>query len=131
MAHRERPSAAKSGRPQGTHSRSAVAGRSIAPCVADGETASHTGRMRLIGYACSGPEPPLLDVYVPLAPLTVLLGPNDAGKSSLLRAVERDLEGGHYAAINDDDLSRLMGGAFYATAGDDEFDNLITQCVGI
>lgn len=50
--------------------------------------------MRLIGYACRNASPPLQQTYLPLGPTTVLLGPNDAGKSSLLRSIVRDLAGG-------------------------------------
>jgi ABC-type enterochelin transport system ATPase subunit len=50
--------------------------------------------VNLIGYsvrrACAG----IFDVYVPLDDLTVLLGANDAGKSTLLRALYEDLRGG-------------------------------------
>jgi ABC-type Mn2+/Zn2+ transport system ATPase subunit len=46
--------------------------------------------LNLIGYACRHPNPPLREAFLALSELTVLLGPNDAGKSSLLRAVNRD-----------------------------------------
>lgn len=80
--------------------------------------------MRLIGYACRHPDPPLRQAYLPLGALTVLLGRNDAGKSSLLRAVERDLGGGHYEAV-DAETSRFIGGVFFAEVLDDELATLV------
>lgn len=75
--------------------------------------------MKLVGYSCRHPEPPLRKAYLPLNDLTVLLGPNDSGKSSLLRAVERDLSGGHFDHV-DEEIKTLIGGVFYALVSKDE-----------
>ncbi len=75
--------------------------------------------MKIVGYACRHPDPPLRKAYLPLNDLTVLLGPNDSGKSSLLRAVERDLSGGHFDHV-DDEIKTLIGGVFYAEVSKDE-----------
>lgn len=80
--------------------------------------------MKLIGYACRHPEQPLRRVFLPLSDFTVLLGRNDAGKSSLLRSVERDLSGGHYEETAEEDR-RYIGAAFYAEASEDELKSLI------
>lgn len=74
---------------------------------------------RLIGYACTHPDPPLRRAFLPLERLTVLLGPNDSGKSSLLRAIERDLSGGHFDEV-DRGVARQIGGVFYAMVTDHE-----------
>jgi hypothetical protein len=75
--------------------------------------------VKIVGYACRHPDPPLREAYLPLNDLTVLLGPNDSGKSSLLRAVERDLSGGHFDQV-DDELRTLIGGVFYVEVSKDE-----------
>jgi hypothetical protein len=75
--------------------------------------------VKLIGYACRHPDPPLRKAFLPLSDLTVLLGPNDSGKSSLLRAVERDLSGGHFDQVNAE-MTTLIGGVFYVEASKDE-----------
>ncbi len=75
--------------------------------------------MKLIGYACRHPDPPLRRAFLPLSDLTVLLGPNDSGKSSLLSAVERDLSGGHFEQA-DEETAKLIGGVFYAEVSDGE-----------
>ena len=82
--------------------------------------------MKLVGYSCRHREPPLRDVYLPLEPLTVLLGRNDAGKSTLLRAVERDLAGGHYSD-HDDEAMKDVGGVFFAVVTDTELRDLIVD----
>jgi hypothetical protein len=78
-----------------------------------------SGAVKLIGYACRHPDPPLRKAYLPLNDLTVLLGPNDSGKSSLLQAVERDLSGGHFDHV-DEELKTLIGGVFYTEVSKDE-----------
>ena len=80
--------------------------------------------MRLTGYACRHPQPPLLEAFLPLQGLTVLLGPNDSGKSSLLRAVERDLRGGHYEMVAEEDRKHV-GGIFFAEVTDGELGRLV------
>lgn len=80
--------------------------------------------MKLIGYACRHPEQPLRKAFLPLSDFTVLLGRNDAGKSSLLRSVERDLSGGHYESTAEEDR-RYIGAAFYVEASEDELKSLI------
>jgi hypothetical protein len=80
--------------------------------------------MRFVGYSCRHPEPPLRDVFLPLGRLTILLGRNDAGKSSLLRSVERDLSGGHYDTV-DRETSREVGGVFFVAVEDTELRELI------
>lgn len=80
--------------------------------------------MKLTGYACRHPDPPLRLAYLPLGELTVLLGPNDSGKSSLLRAIERDLAGGHFGI--DPELEPLIGGVFYAEVSDAELKAIVT-----
>jgi hypothetical protein len=80
-------------------------------------------QMKLIGYACRHPRPPVRRAYLALGELTVLLGPNDSGKSTLLRAIERDLAGGHFG-IDPENDSRI-GGAFYAAVSDDELNAVI------
>jgi hypothetical protein len=75
--------------------------------------------MRLIGYACRHPDPPLGEAFLTLGELTVLLGPNDSGKSSLLRAIDRDLSGGHFEDADEDGV-KLIGGVFYAEVSDNE-----------
>ena len=75
--------------------------------------------MKLVGYACRHPDPPLRTAFLPLSELTILLGPNDSGKSSLLRAVERDLSGGHFDEV-DEERAKLIGGVFYVEVSDNE-----------
>ena len=75
--------------------------------------------MKLIGYACRHPAPPLREAFLALGDLTVLLGPNDAGKTSLLRAVNRDLSGSHFEHADEDEVG-LTGGVFYADVTDNE-----------
>jgi hypothetical protein len=75
--------------------------------------------VKIFGYACRHPDPPLRSAYLPLNELTVLLGPNDSGKSSLLRAVQRDLSGGHFDEA-DKELTKLIGGIFYVETSKDE-----------
>lgn len=82
--------------------------------------------MTLVGYSCRHSEPPLRQVYLPLEPLTVLLGRSDAGKSTLLRAVARDLAGGHYAA-HDEEAMKYVGGVFFAAVTDPELRDLIAD----
>jgi hypothetical protein len=82
--------------------------------------------MRIIGYACKHPEPPLRRAFVPLGQLTVLLGPNDSGKSSLLGSVSRDLVGGHFAHV-DSEKAAEIGGAFFAELTREELDRLIRR----
>lgn len=79
--------------------------------------------MELIGYACRHPAQPLRRVFLPLSDFTVLLGQNDAGKSSLLRSVERDLSGGHYETTAEEDR-RYIGATFYAKASEEELRSL-------
>src|SRR4051794_22750170 len=50
--------------------------------------------MKLIGYTVRRRSAGIFDVHVPLNDLTVLLGANDAGKSTILRALHEDLGGG-------------------------------------
>jgi hypothetical protein len=69
--------------------------------------------MQLFAYACTHPDPPVQRGLLPLTDLTILLGPNDSGKSSWLRAVERDLRGGHEPKT-DDRRERRIAGVFYA-----------------
>ena len=69
--------------------------------------------VRLFAYACCHVDPPVRRGLLPLTELTILLGPNDSGKSSWLRAVERDLGGGHVPRT-DDRPERAIGGVFYA-----------------
>jgi AAA domain, putative AbiEii toxin, Type IV TA system len=80
--------------------------------------------MKLVGYACRHPDPPLRTAFLPLSDLTVLLGPNDSGKSSLLRAVERDLDGGHFDRV-DDERAKLIGGVFYVEVSDNELGAIV------
>ena len=80
--------------------------------------------MELVGYSCRHPEPPLRHVHLSLGSLTVLLGSNDAGKSSLLRAVARDLDGGHYG-LAEPELDRQIGSVFFALASEDELRELV------
>jgi hypothetical protein len=75
--------------------------------------------MRLIGYACRHSDPPLREAFLALGDLTVLLGPNDAGKTSLLHAVNRDLSGGHFGHTDEEEV-KLTGGVFYAEVTDNE-----------
>lgn len=75
--------------------------------------------MKLVGYSCRHPDPPLRSAFLPLSELTVLLGPNDSGKSSLLQAIERDLDGGHFDEV-DEDRAKLIGGVFYAEVSENE-----------
>lgn len=75
--------------------------------------------MKLVGYACRHPDPPLRTAFLPLSDLTVLLGPNDSGKSSLLRAVQRDLDGGHFDKV-DEERAKLIGGVFYLEVSENE-----------
>lgn len=69
--------------------------------------------MRLFAYACTHTDPPVQRGLLPLTDLTILLGPNDSGKSSWLRAVERDLRGG-YQPQTDDRRQGRIAGVFYA-----------------
>lgn len=79
--------------------------------------------MRLTGYACKHPEPPARQVFLPLGDLTVLLGPNDAGKSTLLRSLVRDLAGGHFG--DDADTEHLIGGVFYGEVASTELQRIM------
>src|SRR3954447_4653680 len=49
--------------------------------------------MEPLGYVFGGYPPPLRRGHLPLADLTVLLGPNDAGKSRTLGALAAMLDG--------------------------------------
>jgi hypothetical protein len=80
--------------------------------------------MRLIGYACKQPTPPLRHSFVPLSDLLVLIGANDVGKSSLLRVMTRDLNGGHFDQV-DEEMAKLVGGIFYAELTLRELDDLL------
>ena len=80
-------------------------------------------QVRLKGYACKHHEPPVRQVFLPLGELTVLLGPNDAGKSTLLRSLLRDLAGGHFG--HDADTEHLIGGVFYGEVSDPELQRII------
>lgn len=86
-------------------------------CARDGRRS--VPEMRLVGYACRHPHPPLRAAFLPLTELTVLLGPNDSGKSTLLRAIERDLDGGHFDEV-DEERAKLIGGFFYAEVSENE-----------
>jgi hypothetical protein len=72
---------------------------------------SFTG-MRIVAYACGGVDPPVRRGVLPLNELTILLGPNDSGKSSWLRAIERDLSGGHVPR-SDERREHAVAGVFY------------------
>lgn len=67
-------------------------------------------RMRLIGYAVRRQRFSTKGVYLPLGDLTVLLGANDAGKSTVLRALASDLGGRSADSIANE------GGALYFRA---------------
>jgi hypothetical protein len=69
--------------------------------------------MRVFAYACCNVDPPVRRGLLPLSELTILLGPNDSGKSSWLRAVERDLRGGHVPST-DERREHAIAGVFYA-----------------
>jgi hypothetical protein len=84
--------------------------------------------MRLIGYACKHPAPPLRLAYVPLGDVVVLLGPNDAGKSSALSAVIRDLSGGHFDEVDDEQAKRI-GGVFYSELTPGELAHVVRATV--
>lgn len=79
--------------------------------------------MRLIGYACKSHAPPVCQVFLPLGDLTVVLGPNDSGKSTLLASLVRDLTGGHFG--QDADTEHLIGGVFYGEISDHELQQII------
>jgi ABC-type cobalamin/Fe3+-siderophores transport system ATPase subunit len=70
--------------------------------------------VRLIGFAYAGS--PTLDAgFVPLGELTVLLGPNDSGKSTVLRRI-LDCLGGHaggilFGEVSAADLDVIVGHA--------------------
>jgi hypothetical protein len=109
--------------------------RKLAPSEVDAANrcaarlAAHTASVRyvrLIGYACRHPDPPLRRAFLPLDRLTVMLGRNDAGKSTLLRAIQRDLSGGHYRD-DDEEIVKKVGGVFFALASDAELSDLITS----
>lgn len=79
--------------------------------------------MRLVGYSAMRPALDVRGVYLPLGPLTVLLGANDAGKTTLLRALYEDLDGGP-----PDEGERLRdGGAFFAEVTDAELGALLPK----
>jgi hypothetical protein len=86
--------------------------------------------MRFVGYSCRHAHQPLRRVFLPLSDFTVLLGRNDSGKSSLLRAVERDLSGGHYEDCSDEERP-YIGAAFFFEADEGEFDSLIRSTQGV
>jgi hypothetical protein len=79
--------------------------------------------VRLTGYACKHHVPPVRQAFLPLGDLTVLLGPNDAGKSTLLGSLVRDLTGGHFG--QEADTEHLIGGVFYGEVSDDELQQII------
>ncbi|UTI66145.1 AAA family ATPase [Paraconexibacter antarcticus] len=57
--------------------------------------------------------------------MTVLLGPNDSGKSTILRAIVRDLAGGHFGA--DAERNTLIGGVFYVEVSDEDLNAVIRE----
>lgn len=70
--------------------------------------------MRLIGYAVRRRPFFRAGLYLPLGDLTVLLGANDTGKSTLLRSLGADLEGPALEELDG------QGYAFYAEVSDAE-----------
>lgn len=78
--------------------------------------------MKLIGYTAQRARRGLFAVHMSLGPLTVLLGANDAGKSTLLRSLYEDLRG----RPADEELSPSQdGGAIYAELTDEEIRGLV------
>lgn len=90
--------------------------------------------MRLFSYACCNVDPPVRRGLLPLTELTILLGPNDSGKSSWLRAVERDLRGGHVPRTGERG-EHAIAGVFYARLTPREiahvFDEALASRAGI
>ena len=79
--------------------------------------------IKLIGYTARRRNRGLVDVHVPLDDLTVLLGANDAGKSTLLRAPYEDLRGGPATEDRTDRNAR----AFFVEVTDDELKLLLPR----
>ena len=73
--------------------------------------------MRLVGYAVKHHRFAPRGVYVPLGDLTVLVGANDAGKSTILRSIGDELARG---ASQEPDPGRTSGSAFYFEASQAE-----------
>lgn len=84
--------------------------------------------MRLFAYACRHVDPPVRRGLLPITELTILLGPNDSGKSSWLRAVERDLRGGHIPTA-DERRDHTIAGVFYARMMPREIAHLFDEAL--
>jgi hypothetical protein len=82
--------------------------------------------VRLLAYACKHPDPALRRGFIPLGELVVLLGANDVGKSTALRAVTRDLAEGHFDEV-DEEVVKLIGGVFYAELTENEVGDVIRK----
>jgi hypothetical protein len=79
--------------------------------------------LKVIGYSSERASRGVSAVYVPLGPLTVLLGANDTGKSTLLRGLHQNLSG--RTDIDDDPNPPQDGGAIFAELTAQELDLLV------
>jgi hypothetical protein len=90
--------------------------------------ASSVTIVRIFAYACCNVDPPVRRGLLPLSELTILLGPNDSGKSSWLRAVERDLRGG-YVPTTDERREHRIAGVFYARLAPREIAHVFDEAL--
>src|SRR5688572_27901916 len=90
------------------------------------------GAPRLVGAALDG-QFPLGPTYLPLSPLTVLVGPNGTGKSTLLRVLAEhlpSLEGPPAEILPPDVISRPKSqptAIFFVELTADQFENLLNS----
>jgi hypothetical protein len=83
--------------------------------------------VKLFGYSTSRPALGIVGQFVPLGELTVLLGANDAGKSTLLSAFDEDLRGGPSPPVGDELASG--SGALFVEVDNAQLERLLSGSV--
>jgi hypothetical protein len=81
--------------------------------------------VRLYGFSTRRSKQGVRGAFVPLGALTVLLGANDAGKSTLLAALDEDLRGGPPPPVGDE--APTAAGALYVTVSERELERLLPR----